>query len=161
VDWLEATFFALNAGAPFGVSVADTDASDPVRTIAAGPARCDVIKGLPVDVRFPREGFVTPIRTNENGCPDGDVLFFARVSGAAHQLRQYNWNDGHPEAGQYLPLDLKGLGHGTRPGQRVGTTASGVAASFGLPREAEINPRGRRIEHALQMVLEKPGARLP
>jgi hypothetical protein len=47
------------------------------------------------------------------------------------------------------------LGHGTRRGERVGTSASGVAAMFGPLRGHEINTPGYRIEHALQMVLPR------
>ena len=48
-----------------------------------------------------------------------------------------------------------GLGHGTRLGQRLGTSASGVAAPFGLLRGHETNTPGHAINHAMQIVLPR------
>lgn len=151
----------FNAGAPWGVSVASTDGTDRMQTIGAGPARCDKIKGLPVTIRFPRNGFITRIVYNSNGCTDGVVVIYDSVAKVPHQLRQYNWNNGHPIAGQHVTWDIAGLGHGVRPGDRVGTSASGVAALFGVLRADEINDRDpdRKIEHALQVSMpRKPGS---
>ena len=72
-----------------------------------------------------------------------------------HHLRQYNYNDGAPTAGQHRLVDTRGLGHGTRMGQRLGTSASGVAAPFGLLRGHEVNTPGHAINHAMQMVLPR------
>jgi hypothetical protein len=129
--------------------------------VIGGQARCDNVVGLPVSIRLPREGFRTTIAHNTSGCPDGVVVVYDRVTGKPHQLRQYDWNDGRPTAGQYKTWDMQGLGHGTRAGQRMGTSASGVAGLFGVLRGFEINTSGHRIEHALRIGLpRKPGCKI-
>lgn len=157
-DWNGANGMAINVGAPWGVSLADTDARDGVRTIAANPLKCDRVVGLPVSLRFPLEGFQTNVVMNASGCTDGVVVIYDRPAQKPHQLRQYSWNGGRPKAGQHKTWDIRGLGHGTRPGERVGTSASGVAAMFGLLRGHEVNTRGYKIQHVLQLVLPRtPG----
>jgi hypothetical protein len=145
----------INVGAPWGVSVASTDAADPLRTIGAGKANCDKIVGLPKTIRMPKEGFITKVRMNPNGCTDGVVVIYDRVQKVPHQIRQYNWTGGKPLGGQYKTWSSNGLGHGTRPGDRLGTSASGVAALFGVLRGEEINNPSKKVEHALQMALPR------
>jgi len=152
-SWLKVNGIGINAGAPWGVSVTSTDASDPMRTVGAVSLKCDRVDGLPKTIRMPREGFITRVKLNPNGCTDGVVVIYDRVQKVPHQLRQYNWNGGKPVAGQYKTWSISGLGHGTKRGDRVGTSASGVAALFGILRGDEINNPGRKVEHALQMVL--------
>jgi hypothetical protein len=159
-DWLKASHLNVNAGAPWGTSVTETDASDPVRVIG-GQAHCDNVVGLPVSIRLPKEGFRITIAHNTSGCPDGVIVVHDKVTGKPHQLRQYNWNDGRPTAGQYKTWDTRGLGHGTQAGQRMGTSASGVAGLFGVLRGFEINTPGHKIEHALRIGLpRKPGCKI-
>ena len=154
-SWLQNTegSIGINVGAPWGVSVATAGPADPTLTVDPGPPGCDPISGLPVAVRFPAEGFITRVKLNGNGCTDGVVVIYDRVQKVPHQLRQYNWNGGKPVAGQYKTWSITGLGHGTRRGERLGTSASGVAALFGILRGDEINNAGRKVEHALQMIL--------
>jgi hypothetical protein len=83
------------------------------------------------------------------------AVIYDRSTGRPHQLRQYNWNNGRPTAGQYKSWDIKGLGHGTRMGDRLGTSASGVAALFGVLRGHEINTPGHKVQHALQIALPR------
>lgn len=159
-DWLKAQHLNVNSGTPWGTDVADTDASDPIRVVGA-QARCDNVVGLPLSIRLPREGIRSNVANNRSGCPDGVVVIFDRVGSKPHQLRQYDWNNGRPTAGQYKTWDIRGLGHGTRPGQRMGTSASGMAGLFGVLRGSEINTPGYKIEHALRMGLpRKPGCKV-
>ncbi len=158
LDWLQAGHLNVNAGTPWGTSVATTGADDPTMTIEP-QAYCDKVAGLPVTIRMPAAGFETRVKANHSGCPDGVVVIYDRTTDIPHQLRQYDWNGGKPTAGQYWTWDIKGLGHGQRQGQRVGTSASGVAGLFGVLRGHEANTPGYRIEHALRMGLpRKPGA---
>lgn len=162
-SWLKNTSrnVNINVGAPWGVSVAYTDSTDRIKTIGAGPKNCDAVKGLPVDIRFPRNGFITKVVYNSNGCTDGVAVIYDSVAGVPHQIRQYNWNNGNPIGGQHVTWNIKGLGHGTKMGERLGTSASGVAALFGVLRGEEINDPDpdRKIEHAIQISLPgKPGS---
>ncbi len=157
-DWLKAGHLNVNAGTPWGTDMLESGPSDPIRVIGAR-AHCDNVVGLPLAVRLP--GHQSNVMNNHSGCPDGVVVVYDRVSGTPHQLRQYNWNSGRPTAGQYRTWDIRGLGHGTRSGQRMGTSASGVAGMFGVLRGFEINTPGHRIEHALRIGLpRKPGCRI-
>ena len=152
-SWLKRNGITINVGAPWGVSVTATDGSDPMRTVGPVSLRCDRAQGLPKTIRMPREGFITPVKLNSGGCTDGVVVLYDRVQRVPHQLRQYNWNGGKPVAGQYKTWSITGLGHGTKPGERLGTSASGVAALFGVLRGDEINNPAKKVEHALQMIL--------
>lgn len=160
VSWLQnpSQSININVGAPWGVSVATTEASDPLYTIGVASLKCDQIQGFPREIKLPREGLITPIKLSRSGCTDGVVVIYDRDHQIPHQIRQYNWNDGSPLGGQYKTWDMRGLGHGTHPGDRIGTSASGVAALFGVLRGDEINDPNKKVEHALQMGLpRKPG----
>ncbi len=159
-DWLKASKFNVNTGGAWGTTIVATTGSDPTRSIGAR-ARCDNVAGLPVTLRFPRAGLITAVENNGSGCPDGDVVLFDRTVNKPHHLRQYNWNGGRPTAGQYRSFDARGRGHGTRPSERLGMAATGVAGLFGVLRGFEINQPGHKIEHALRMGLpRKPGCRI-
>ena len=153
-DWLKAAHFTLNIGAPWGVTMIDTVETDPIVTVG-GVAPCGRVSGLPVDIRLPVSGLITRIEVGASGCQDGNIVVHDKVSDEMHHLRQYNYNEGSPTAGQYRLVDTKGLGHGTRMGQRLGTSASGVAAPFGLLRGHETNTPGHAINHAMQIVLPR------
>jgi hypothetical protein len=156
-DWLQAAHFNVNAGTPWGTSVAATTADDPAMTIEP-QAFCDKVSNVPVTIRMPAAGFETRVKANAAGCPDGVVVIYDRTTDTPHQLRQYDWNGGRPTAGQYRTWDIKGLGHGRSQGERIGTSASGVAGLFGVLRGHEINTPGHKIEHVLRMGLpRKPG----
>lgn len=152
-DWLKADSFNINVGGPWGVDVASSSSSDPYTKVEARAVGSDKAYGLPVTIRLPKSGLDTRVGYNTSGNTDGVAVVYDRSSGEAHQLRQFNWNNGKPTAGQYRNWDIKGLGHGTKSGQRIGTSASGVAAMFGILRGHEINAAGGQIEHALQMGL--------
>ncbi len=147
--WLRSKSFNINVGAPFGVAMAQADQSGPLLVVRARPDAEDKIVGLPVTIRFPKGGF--PV-SNPSG-RDGVAIIYDSTSGIPYQLREYSWNDGRPVAGQFKTWDMIGLGHGKSLGDRIGTSASGVAAAFGLLRGVEVNTPGKKIEHALQMVL--------
>lgn len=153
-DWLKANTFGFNVGGPWGVDVAATGNSDVVRRVNGRAVRAnDPVIGLPANVRLPRNGLITSISTNQSGNYDGVAVIHDRVAGTTHEFYQYAWNNGNPAASIHRQWDIRGLGHGTSPGQRIGVSASGVAMMFGLLRGDEINTSGRRIEHALQIVI--------
>lgn len=158
--WQKAKHFNVNVGAPWGVHLAATDSSDPLRSVGA-QASCDKVHALPASVRLPREGLTIPNVSYNSGCPDDDVVIFDRTTNTSHGLRQYQWNNGKPSAGQHKTWNAMSLGHGTVMGSRPGSTATGVVSQFGLLRGHEINTPGYRIQHALQMVLpRKPGCNI-
>lgn len=149
-EWLSASTFNVNVGSPWGVQVAQVAATDPLFTIKPNPRAENRIIDIPVTIRLPQGGL--PDDTSAPG-QDAVAVIYDRSIPRVHQLREYYWNDGKPVAGQYRTWDLRGLGHGVRSGDRVGTSASGVAALFGVLRGDELNTPGRRIQHALQIAL--------
>ncbi len=162
-DWLSTTHFNINIGNPAGTSVVDVSIQDPYFVIG-GAASCDKVVGMPATIRLPASGFLTGAALPGGSCDDNVVVIFDKGApnvddSVVHQLRQYYWNNGSPVAQKRVSWDARGLGHGTRPLERVGTAATGVAGLFGVLRGHEINPAGYRITHALHMGLpRKSGA---
>ncbi len=150
-DWLKASRLAINTGSPWGVTAVTVDSSDPVVRIAGkGPGI-----GLPASIRLPRGGLQTNIAFNAFGTTDGTTVIYDRTNGRTYELFQYDWNNGNPNASILRSWDIRGLGHGTSSGQRLGTTAAGTAMLMGALRGQAINKPGHPIEHALQMVLPR------
>ena len=112
----------------------------------------DRAKSLPVSVRMPPGGVTIEYPEGES---DGNVAIWDAAQNRINHFRRYTWNDGAPKAMQYRDYDPHALGHGTYPGDRVGTSASGVAAPFGVLRGPEANTPGHPIQHALQMVVPR------
>jgi len=154
-DWLKAGSFGINVGGPWGVDAVTVSGNDPVMRVAGKSPSIN----LPATVRLPGNGHKTKIGYNPMGTTDGVTVIHDRSNGQTHQLYQYDWNNGKPNASIYRAWNIKGLGHGTRSGQRLGTSASGVAGLFGLLRghevNQEVNQSGRPIEHALQIALPR------
>ena len=112
----------------------------------------DRAKSLPVSVRMPPGGVTIEYPEGES---DGNVAIWDEEQNRINHFRRYTWDDGAPKAMQYRDYDPRSLGHGTYPGDRIGTSASGVAAPFGILRGPEANTPGHPIQHALQMVVPR------
>ena len=159
-DWRKANVININNGTPFGTDVFTVGSTDPIKRINPR-AICDNVQNLPISLRMPAGGTNSVLSNNGAGCPDGDLVVYDRVTGSAHHLRQFLWNNGSPVAGQYRAFDVRGLGHGTRPYDRLGMAATGVAGLFGVLRGFELNTPGHKIEHALRMgIPRKPGCNI-
>ncbi len=148
-DWLKAGSLAINVGGPWGVDAVRVASSDPVHRVTG---KSNGI-GLPASVRLPRGGLITNIQYSSIGSYDGVAVIYDQTSGTAHEMFQYDWNGGRPLASIHKTWNIRGLGHGTASGQRLGTSASGVAMLFGILRGYEINTAGHEIGHALQIGL--------
>ena len=158
-DWLKATELNINTGNPSGTHVIDVSINDPLFVIG-GAASCDNVVGMPVSIRLPASGFVNTTALPGGGCADNVVVIFDKGDpnsddDVVHQLRQYYWNNGRPVAQKRVNWDIRGLGHGTKPLERVGTAAAGVAGLFGVLRGHEINTPGYKIAHALHIGLPR------
>ena len=122
---------------------------------ATGSSAC------PSSIRLPAAGFVNTTALPGGGCDDNVVVvIFDKGApnvddGVVHQLRQYYWNNGSPVAQKRVNWDIRGLGHGTKPLERVGTAATGVAGLFGVLRGHEMNTPGYKIAHALHIGLPR------
>lgn len=154
-NWLRSDHLNLNVGNPSGTSVLEVSPVNPW-IVVSGAANCDRIVGMPVTIRLPARGFITNNTRPDGGCADNEVVIFDRGlpgvnDGTVHQLRQYNWNGGRPVAQRHDTWNIRGRGHETVPGRRLGPAASGVAGLFGVLRGHEINTPGYPIAHALHI----------
>jgi hypothetical protein len=150
-DWLKGSQLNINSGSkPHGLFMIDAGADGPLITVGA---RADAghIHGLPATVRFPAGGVPLDFPAHF----DGNIAIFDRSVNQFAHFRQYAWNQGNPVAGQYRRYEPVSAGHGARLADRIGTSASGVAAPFGILRGWELKKEGHRIGHALQMVLPR------
>jgi len=149
-DWLKGKQLNINVGnKPHGLYMVDADKDGPLLTV--NPRAAAGSSGLPVTVRFPAGG----VRIDFPDQFDGNIVIYDRALRVFHHLRQYAWNDGKPVAMQYRRYAPDIVGHGSKLGERIGTSASGVAAPFGILRGWEVKKEGHPIGHALQMVLPR------
>jgi hypothetical protein len=149
-DWLQGRQLNINVGnRPHGLYMIDADEDGPVLTVNR---RAETgTQGLPVTMRFPAGG----VDIDFPAYFDGNIVVYDRTLGVFNHLRVYAWNDGKPVAMQYRRYAPDIVGHGSRLGERIGTSASGVAAPFGILRGWEVKKEGHPIGHALQMVLPR------
>lgn len=148
LDWLQGSRIAINVGdRPHGLFMGEADERGPVLT--ANPRRETGHSGLPTDMRFPPGG----VEIDFPAYFDGNITIFDRTINRFNHLRVYAWNHGEPLALQYRQYDPDSVGHGARLMERTGTSASGVAAPFGILRGWEVEREGHPIGHALQLSL--------
>ena len=125
----------------------DADEDGPVMTV--NKRQETGTSGLPVVMRFPSGG----VNIDFPDHFDGNMTVYDRTIDVFNHLRVYAWNDGNPVAMQYRSYEYNTIGHGEELAKRVGTSASGVAAPFGILRGWEVKKTGHPIGHALQMVV--------
>ncbi len=58
-------------------------------------------------------------------------------------------------ASLHKQYDIRGLGHGTKPGERVGMSASGFSSLLGAVRAFELETRGMAIQHSHHIVFPR------
>lgn len=170
VDFLAGHSFNINVGnRPWGCGVWEAKPDDPVFTVAFGGiddgAQADE---FPVKCRLPL-AMAMEQRRNAGGNFDGVLVAYDRATDTIHHFRQFNWNTDRPTAaakptaGSHKTWSIRGTGHAAKLGERIGTSASGVAAMFGILRGWEVRATGHPIGHALQLVVPrtKPVGSLP
>jgi hypothetical protein len=137
--------FGINVGSPWGNYAVRLD--EPGVMVTVNKKEADA-NGLPATVPMPAGGVVLDSDEADNQI----VVFDMNTGGRMHHVRGYQWRSGNPVGMQYRSYAFNSLGHGVRDGDRIGTTASGVAAPFGILRGYEANTPGVPIQHALQMI---------
>lgn len=143
------------ATGPFGLWCGAADSSGPVVQVTNRTGAPGANFGDPVNVRFPAG---TAHHFDYPADRDGNIAIYDRVAGKWQHIRGYAWNNGSPQGKQYReygPYDLGHPGAGLSAPQAVGTSASGVAAPFGILRSWEFNNPDIEIEHMLQIVLPR------
>ncbi len=155
-DWVtKGSRFNINvATGPFGLLMTEAPPNGPIIRVNVEPGGSG--SGLPADVRFPVGG----VDPNYPQRRDGNIAIFDRVTNRFQHIRHYQWNNGRPTGLQYRIYDPRTLGHPTRMGERIGTSASGVASPFGILRGVEVSTPGMPIRHALQMAIPGRGDRI-
>ena len=144
----------LNAGNPFGHSIWASSGSDPLVTVHWNGSHTGL--NLNAQVRIPTN--VKPERVPKpgGGWRDSAATIYRTDTDQAYQFYNFAWV---PENNRYEAAILRPIysyasyGHGTVDGQRIGTSATGVAGAFGILRGWETNTPGQAIEHCLQCAL--------
>jgi len=160
VAFQRADHLNINVGyTPWGCGVWEAKPDDPLFTIGFFKGDDGSRPGeFPVTCRLPLN-MVMLQRRNKSGNFDGVLVVYDRAADTIHHFRQFNWNteqptpDAKPTASSHKTWSIRGTGHNARLGEGVGTSASGVAAMFGILRGWEVKATGHPIGHALQMVI--------
>lgn len=161
-EFLQGHAFNINPGyKPWGCGIWESKPDDPVFTVTYEGLDADgTAEEFPVTCRLPLD-MVMIQKRNKTGNFDGVLVVYDRAAGIIHQFRQFNWHTdtptpaARPTAGSHKTWSLQGPGHGERLAEPIGTSASGVAAMFGILRGWEIKADGHPIGHALQMALPR------
>lgn len=160
VEFQRGSGFNINVGyTPWGCGIWEAKPTDPLFTVAFSHGD-DGSRSteFPVTCRLPLD-MVMLQKRNKSGNFDGVLVVYDRAADTIHHFRQFNWNTekptpaAKPTASAHKTWSIRGLGHGVKLGEPVGTSASGVAAMFGILRGWEVKAAGHPIGHALQMVL--------
>jgi hypothetical protein len=142
-DWQKASTLVFNLGTPFGHAIILARNSDPSYTVQGS--------GL----NLPASGVHIP-NSFIDGVPgtDSAATIYNADTDTAYMFHGLHKSGGVWSANLLRPLiSFDHLGHGSVDGERIGTSASGVAGAFGILRGWEINTVGQAIEHCLQCVL--------
>lgn len=162
VNFLQGSAFNINVGSkPWGCGVWESKPDDPLFTVTYG-GKDDGGKPteFPVKCRLPLH-LVMSRQRNAGGNFDGVMVVYDRSTETIHHFRQFSWNtdkptaSAKPTAGSHKIWSIKGPAHNSKLGERIGTSASGVAAMFGILRGWEVKATGHPIGHALQLVLPR------
>jgi len=165
LDFLQGKALNINVGyKPWGCGIWESKPDDPLFEITyESPNHNGSTSEFPVTCRLPLN-MVMKQRLDGVRQFDGVLVVYDRTADKIHHLRQFNWHtdtpapNSKPTASSHKTWDIRGIGQGTRLGAGVGTSASGVAAMFGILRGWEVKATGHPIGHALQMVLPRhPG----
>ncbi len=147
-DWLKGSQINITLGSsPWGLFMVDADEDGPLMTV--NKRRETGTSGLPAVMRFPAGGVDIDFPADR----DGNMAVYDRTIDVFNHLRVYSWNYSNPVAVQFRSYEGNSVGHGSRLGDRIGTSASGVAAPFGILRGWEVRKEGHPIGHALQIVV--------
>jgi hypothetical protein len=142
VALLKTGFGTINSDNGWGFNIYQSKLADPLKTVVQAGA---YNIGLPVTLRV-------PVGANNHNTSDAGVAIVEPNTITAHEFYQWRWNNGKPVAGIHRTWSTRSNGQGSR----MGVSASGLPALYGLIRGHEINVPGYKIEHALQISLSHP-----
>lgn len=160
IDFQQMGAFNINVGSrPWGCGIWEAKSTDPLMEVAyESPDRNGDSAEFPAKCRLPLPMVMKPRRDGVKKF-DGVLVVYDRATETIHHFRQFNWHTDQPTpaakptASSHKTWSIRGPAHNDRLGERVGTSASGVAAMFGILRGWEVKAAGHPIGHALQMVL--------
>jgi hypothetical protein len=138
---LQVGFANINADNGWGNNVYQSKTSDPWKTVQrVGP--------YPGQLPFPFTLRV-PVGANNHDTSDAQILVVEPNTINAHEFYRWRWNGGNPTASFRTTWKTNGLGHGSR----MGASASGLPALFGLIRGHEVNVPGYKMQHVFTVAL--------
>lgn len=171
IDIREVPKWGFNTRNGWAVAVTKSKATDPLVTVTCSSTDINRNINFPYQLRIP-EGF--PLSVNVPETSDGQIVVFDEATGITHEFYKFKWNNGNPKADIHRTDDpnialnpanptkvkaipdqniINGLGHGTNPGQIVGTRAIGSACMAGLLRAHELTEPDTYPQHALALEL--------
>ena len=166
-NWATVTSMNINVGSPFGRTLHEVYADSPRVTIARVPVTENNYFQVPVsNIAYPAEGVVFKGNVQKN---DNVVVFIDGTTGEHCEFRECGpGNTTFPPSNPFLAGSFRrswaktngnanvgvtsGLGHGLSDGDRVGHSAGGVAAAFGVTQGWELTS-STPIGHVLQLVV--------
>lgn len=152
--WLAQKAFNINQPYPYGAPFAAADAKtldyrlthESCPTWNTNPTQ----RGFPVTVPIPNN--LIPGNAFKP-CADGTAIVYDRPNNKVFEL--YEFDVVRRTASTVRNWDILGLGHGTKVGERIGTSASGIAVAAGSFRVNEVETAGMKIEHAFHIVVPR------
>lgn len=171
IDIREVARWGFNTKNGWAVAVTKSKETDPLVTVSCSSTDVNRNINFPYQLRIP-EGF--PLSVNVPETSDGQIIVFDEATGITHEFYKFKWNNGNPKADIHRTDDpnialnpanptkvkaipdqniINGLGHGTNPGQIVGTRAIGSACMAGLLRAHELTEPDTYPQHALALEL--------
>lgn len=150
------TIGAINQGNPFGVASMYASASDPLRTVrrrnctdtAESALNWDP-GGSNVQIRIPDSNGVNTVVGNQ--CFE-NTSFIVQSDYSTYEFFQTNRNGTDYRASICRVADIRGLGHGSALGDRVGVSASGCSVRMGMLSAAALLAE-QEIGHALKLAI--------
>jgi hypothetical protein len=163
--------WGFNTRNGWAVAVAKSNASDPLVTVTCSSTNPDRNINFPYQLRIPDH---FPLSVNVPETSDGQIVIYDETTGHTHEFYKFKWNNGKPTADIHRtddpdiannpakPTSSKtipdqniktGNGHGTNPGNLVGTRAIGSACLAGLIRTFSMTEPDIYPQHALALEL--------
>lgn len=171
IDIREIPKWGFNTKNGWAVAVAKSNGSHPLVTVTCSSTDINRNINFPYQLRIP-EGF--PISVNVPETSDGQIVIYDETTGYTHEFYKFKWKNGNPTADIHRTDDpnislnpanptsvktisdqniISGKGHGTTPGQIVGTRAIGTACLAGLLRTFEMTEPNTYPQHAIALEL--------
>lgn len=171
IDIREVPKWGFNTKNGWAVAVTKSKETDPLVTVTCSSTDINRNINFPYQLRIPE---MFPLSVGVPETSDGQIVIYDEATGITHEFYKFKWNNGKPTADIHRTDDpnialnpanptkvktipdqniVTGLGHGTTPGQIVGSRAVGTACLAGLLRTHELTEPDTYPQHAIALEL--------